>query len=61
MKSMQARYRLRRVAFWLLNGWRKRTMGGLFVLNVPCWVALLCDAMVRAGAAKAPVFKQLQG
>ena len=48
---MEARYRLVRVAFWLRNWWRKQTMGGLFGLNVPYWVALLCDAMVRAGAA----------
>ena len=58
---MEARYRLVRVAFWLRNGWRKQAMGGFLGLNVPCWVALLCDAMVRAGAAKAPVFEQLQG
>lgn len=51
MKSMEARYRLVRVAFWLRNGWCKPATDDLVVINDRYWVALLCDAMLCAGAA----------
>ena len=60
MKSMEARYRLVRVAFWLRNGWCKPATDDLVVINDRYWAALLC-AVTVAGCCENPGFEQRQG